>query len=154
MFFSVWITANSGRNVWGASGVLTVFLIMSCKIETTVMDTVGLVPMPKLVWLRGKSSFQFSRVFSSQKWTYLWKGRNWAFIAFSRVLSSVSLRAYLLNIRVYSSSVVTRPFDWWWLDLNVMGVVDCLSVGPFLVACSFQHSSINIMAPTVGPFVQ
>ena len=49
MFFSVWITADSGRNVWGASGVLTVFLVASCKTETTVMDTVGFAPMPKLV---------------------------------------------------------------------------------------------------------
>ena len=49
MFFSVWITAGSGRSVWGASGVSTVFLVMSCKTESTVVDTVGLAPMPKLV---------------------------------------------------------------------------------------------------------
>ena len=56
MFFSAWITTGSGRNVRGASGVSAVSFVASCKTKTTVVDTVGLAPMPKLVWLRGRET--------------------------------------------------------------------------------------------------
>ena len=104
------------------------FLIEACKIKTTVLDTVELAPMLKLVrgLVKERVRFQMGRVFPSKRVNLPWLREYLVFIELNWVNSHAMNKCFVIN---YVSSVerwmhknLVHSTIWLW-----MGFQSCLA---------------------------